>query len=44
MVKDSCRESPCHSPEELRRRASRPGIPIDDLIKELKELAAESKG
>ncbi|MCE4601849.1 MAG: hypothetical protein F7B18_01560 [Desulfurococcales archaeon] len=44
MVKDDCRDAPCHSPEELRKRASRPGVPIDELIEEIaRELAAKTK-
>ncbi|MCE4613735.1 MAG: hypothetical protein F7C07_07925 [Desulfurococcales archaeon] len=44
MVKTSCKDAPCHSPEELRERASRPGIPIDELVKEIaEELAAKPK-
>ncbi|MEB3860927.1 MAG: hypothetical protein GSR84_01740 [Desulfurococcales archaeon] len=44
MVKDDCRGAPCHSPEELRKRASRPGIPIDELIEEIaRELAAKPR-
>ena len=44
MVKTGCRDAPCHSPEELRKRAERPGIPIDELIKEIaEEITSKAK-
>ena len=47
MVKTNCRDAPCHSPEELKRRLKEPGIDIEDikreLLKELRELEARAK-
>ena len=44
VVKTNCKSAPCHSPEELRKRAERPGIPIDAIIEEIaRDLAAKAK-
>ena len=43
MVKTNCRSAPCHSPEELRKRAERPGIPIEELVKEIAREMARAK-
>ena len=44
MVKTGCRDAPCHSPEELKRRLKEPGISLEELDmiieRELKALAA----
>lgn len=41
MVKTNCRDAPCHSPEELKRRLKEPGINLEKLDKMLeKELKA----
>jgi len=46
-VKTNCRSSPCHSPEELKRRLREPGYDIEEikrmLLKELRELEAKAK-
>jgi len=43
MVMGNCKRSPCHSSDELRKRASRKGTPIEEIIAELKrEIAAKS--
>jgi hypothetical protein len=44
MVKTNCKSAPCHSPEELRKRAARPGVPIDEIIEEIaREIAAKAR-
>ena len=44
MVKTNCRSAPCHSPEELRKRTERHGVPIDEIIEEIaKEIAAKAR-
>ena len=43
MVRTNCKDAPCHSPEELKRRLREPGISLEELDKiieeELKALA-----
>ena len=44
MVKTNCRDAPCHSPEELKRRLREPGISLRELDKMLeKELKAPAR-
>ena len=44
MVKTNCRDAPCHSPEELKRRLKEPGISLEELDRMLeKELKALAK-
>ena len=44
MVKTNCRSTPCHSPEELKRRLKELGISLRELDKMLeKELKALAK-
>ena len=46
MVKTGCRDAPCHSPEELKRRLKEPGVDIEaikrELLRELRELEARA--
>ena len=43
-MKTGCRDAPCHSPEELKRRLREPGVSIEEikreLLRELKTLEA----
>ena len=45
MVKTGCKDAPCHSPEELKRRLREPGVSIEEikreLLRELKALEAK---
>ncbi len=42
-MKTDCRKAPCHSPGELRKRAERPGVHIDEIIGEIaKELSVKA--
>ena len=44
MVKTGCRDAPCHSPEELKRRLKEPGIGLEELDRMLeRELKALAK-
>ena len=47
MVKTGCRDAPCHSPEELKRRLREPGYDIGEikrmLLEELRELEAKAR-
>ena len=44
-MKTGCRDAPCHSPEELKRRLREPGVSIEEikreLLRELKALEAK---
>ena len=31
MVKHGCRDAPCHSPEELKRRLREPGLTLEEI-------------
>ena len=43
-VETGCRDAPCHSPEELKRRLREPGISLEELDKMLeRELKALAK-